>query len=219
MSKGFTTISWEDSESRSPYTVYVQHESGSKLGEKQTVVSNTNSKSVTNGYVLVPGEPYTITVRDANGKTATYSYHPSKKTFPDFKVTASMELRVETTKGTRTTDKSFKASEIAKKISEYDYFAYITITYPQIRYERNANWTGAVTIPNGDVFLTSLNENTVIPADSKNKKIYLYWKHYTFNELFNYLLETSGSVPTGKYTWTLYFDGQKAGSTTFNVTN
>ncbi|MBQ4435237.1 MAG: hypothetical protein II879_04000 [Clostridia bacterium] len=219
MSKGFTTISWEDSENRGPYTVYVQHEHSGGLGERQTVVTGSNLKSVTNGYVLVPGEPYTITVCDSYGETATYSYHPAQRTFPDFKVTASMELRVETSKGTRTTDRSFKASEIKNKISEFDYFAYITITYPQIRYERTANWTGAVTIPNGDVFLTSLNENTVIPADSKHNKIYLYWKHYTFNDVFKYLLETSGSIPTGKYIWTLYFDGENAGSTTFNVTN
>ena len=33
------------------------------------------------------------------------------------------------------------------------------------------------------------------------------------------MIYSYGSVPTGKYTWVLYFDGQQVSSTTFNVKN
>ncbi len=212
-SEGYTTVTWEDNESMSPYTVYVQHESSQGLGARQNLVSGTYTKSVTSPYVLVPGEPYKITVRDKNGNTATYNYRPPQENYPDFKVTAQMELRIKGPKISRSGQKSFSASEIEANISDTDFFAYVRINYSRIKYARNTNWTGAVTMPNGDVYLTSFNPDTTIPAG----KSYLYWNHYSFNSAFNYLLQTEGRVLTGEYTWTLYFDGQKAGSGKFNV--
>ncbi len=218
VSRGITTVSWEDSENKGPYSVTVQHQytsgGSTKLAARQSMTTGTFLTSVSNGFSMVPGEPYTITVTDRNGATATYDYRPTKQNFTDFKVKPSMELRVTTGKGTRNGDKSFKASEIEKNLSTYRFYAYLKINYPQIRYERTANWTMAVFVPNGDAFVQYLNPDDNIPAG----RTYIYWKDYPFNNLFEYLMESVGSIPTGQYTWALYFDGKQAGTTTFNVT-
>ena len=215
MSEGKTTITWEDSENRGPYTVTVQHQYKSggttKLAASQQF-ARTSSKSASNGTVMVPGEPYTITVTDNYGKTATISYQPSRKTYPDFKITPSFDLKAITPKGTKSGLKSFSAKDIKANLSSYDYGGYLKLGYPQIKYQRVTNWTLAFITPNGDAYVDGFFTDD-IPSGNH----YTYWKHYSMNYLFRYLLNAYGSIPTGKYTWSLYFDGMRAGSTTFTV--
>ena len=215
MDAGVTTIRWEDSENKGPYTVVVQHEytsGGSRQLAARVTFANTSSKSASSGKVMVPGEPYTITVTDNSGKSATLSYRPTKQTYPDFKITPSFDLKVITPNGTKSGLASFSAADIKKNISTYDYGGYLKLGYPQIKYQRVTNWTLAFLTPNGDAYVDGFFEDD-IPSGNH----YTYWKHYSMNYLFQYLIRTTGSVPTGKYTWTLYFDGQAAGSTTFTV--
>ena len=215
MSNGATTISWEDSANNGPYTVLVQHEykSGSqtKLAAAQQF-ARTNSKSATNGYVMAPGEPYTITVRDGSGASVTYSYKPTPRNYPDFSISIDIDLKTKTPKGTKN-QKSLSAADIRKNLGSYTYGAYVRLGYSQIRYERTTNWTMAFHIPNGDVYVDMYQVDT-IPAGHH----YTYYPHYPFNGLFQYLMDSVGSIPAGTYRMTLYFDGQKSGSSTFTVT-
>ena len=217
ISDGVTTIRWEDSANAGPYTVTVQHRYSSggstRLAAARTFVSGTSSKSASNGNVMVPGEPYTITVKDKNGKTATVNYQPAKRTYPDFKIGASLDLKTKTPNGTKN-QSSLSAADIKKNISSYTYGGILRLTYSQIRYERKTNWTVAFLTPNGDALVDGFYEWS-IPAGNH----YSQWNHYSFNYLFNSMIYSYGSVPTGKYTWVLYFDGQQVSSTTFNVKN
>ncbi len=217
ISDGVTTIRWEDSANAGPYTVTVQHRytsgGSTRLAAARTFVSGTSSKSASNGNVMVPGEPYTITVKDKNGKTATVNYQPAKRTYPDFKIGASLDLKTKTPNGTKN-QSSLSAADIKKNISSYTYGGILRLTYSQIRYERTTNWTIAFLTPNGDALVDAFYE-WHIPAGNT----YSQWNHYPFNYLFDSMIYSYGSVPTGKYTWVLYFDGQQVSSTTFNVKN
>ena len=214
MSAGSTTISWEDSANNGPYTVTVQHQYTSggqtKLAAAQQF-AYTSSKSASNGYVMAPGEPYTITVKDRSGKSVTYDYRPKLQIYPDFKISVDIDLKTETPNGTKN-QKALSASEIKNHLSNYTFGAYIRLGYSQIRYARTTQWTIAFHIPNGDVFVNQYGADT-IPAGQH----YSYYKHYGFNHVFDYLIDAYGYIPTGEYYWTLYFDGQRSGQGKFHV--
>ncbi len=214
-SKGVTTIKWEDNANLGPYTVIVQHmyaSGGTWKTAKAVTFANTSGKSASSSDVMVPGEPYSITVKDKNGKTATRQYIPTKQTYPDFKISTSMELKTLTPRGQKN-QKSLSAADIKKNIGSYTYGGIIKLSFPQVKYERRSNWTIAFLTPNGDTLISQVFE-WYIPREYRAWQ----WSHYSFNYLFNTMISRYGSVPTGRYTWALYFDGQQASSATFNVT-
>ena len=214
MNEGATTITWEDSENNGPYTVTVQHLGKKGNGAKQQF-AYTSSKSATNGTVMVPCEPYNITVTDRSGKTATITFRPDMIYYPDFRITPEFTLKIKTPTGNKSGQiKSFSAADIKANLSSYDYGGYLKLGYPQIRYQRVTQWTLAYITPNGDAYVDGY-----FTDDIPSGRHYTYWNHYSMNYLFKYLINSYGYIPTGEYIWAIYFDGMQAGSTTFVIKN
>ncbi len=162
---------------------------------------------------LVPGQEAWIIVRDAKGRL-DYHAHTSGEAAPftDFPVDVTLQLRG-LCGDDRTEYAAFPASGITAAPDDR-YGADVLLTYPALVSGRDFKALVCITAPNGAV-MTYLVTDVLLPGDSSS----FPFGFHDMTAYFSLLEERFSGVPSGMYTWSLYFDGMYVSSQTFRITN
>ncbi|MBQ9252445.1 MAG: protein kinase [Clostridia bacterium] len=223
--KGCVTVSWTDSENKSPYTVLYQYVGNSDVVQPnywasgQEEGSKTNSKSYTIGS-LIPGKTYRIEVRDRDGTSINRTYElPAPATFVDGKLKASS---INTTINPRQKDygaadissssiSALRASNIVSNRGAIEYGFRYSVSYPQLAYDRQFFTQIAITAPNGYV------ECEVYWNNEFEAKYSGYHWYMLGDWTFSQLYELNATIPKGTWKVDLYWDGMHVNQNTFEV--
>lgn len=215
--KGGLDITWTDSANKGPYTIlyerYVSPDITSKEQQAQirwTDEVNVRGSNWTLDYT-VPGESYWILIRDAEGGFAVIDYCPgAPKHFPDFPVKITMEYR--RAKGSQISQISTLSAQTIASSSDA-YGAYVRLDYSQLARERHYVGRVAIASPDGTVLAVGCWDDFELPSGRSNT----YWNMYYFDTAFANAQTMYGYIPSGEWTWSLYFDDMFVSSTTFTV--
>lgn len=216
---GALSITWTDSANAAPYSIYVlQKRSNSYTDDmKQPVGRQLCQEDITATTGLankvVPGIDYWIIVEDCNGNVAYKEYDGgTAPRFNEFTVEAEIMLKYRRSNAFEEVY-AFSADDIRRYQASTSYGARINLEYPQLARERQYSMLIAITNPNGDVIVDKVSEDILY----RGHYMY-YWNFYTFDEYFAIIADAYGSMPTGTYTWSLYYDGLFVTSDTFRIT-
>ena len=220
---GTHTVRWNANDTKGPYRIsYMQKFSDSyftdyidedSLGLFAAASPNSFYGTTATIDQLIPGQDYWILVFDANGNYDYYGYDaPSARNFPDFPTDITLQLK--SRKGSSYSQlKKFSASAIANNPNT-EFGTYVKLEYSMLARARDYLGHIAITAPNGIVVTDS-----VMDIHLPNGKSYSYITFYSFDWYFDILLNYYDTIPTGTYTWSLYYDGMYVNSQTFTVTN
>ena len=219
--KGQVTISWEDSENNSPYSVSYEYVGKSNTVQSRYEVSGgkTYSKSITTGE-LIPGKTYKIGVTDCNGKTIydTYSL-PTPSSFVDGLLKASsIKVKIEPRqKNDSASDKTassisaIRAADIISNRGIKEYGFRYSIDYPKLAHSRSYYTQIAITAPN-DFLECEVNGDAQYGAEYSGQYYYMLGE-WTFWKIYN----KNSSIPKGTWKVDLYWDGMHVNQSTFEV--
>ena len=154
-----------------------------------------------------------MTVTDANGNQAWYDYSEYVGAVTSMSCPYHFTLRTQRKNKGAKVD-YFNARDIMNEYGYHIFGATIKIT-PKIKQEMSINFRMAVKLPSGEPILIHLENGTIVPR--RNVEAYYFWQNYNFNYLWSKLMETKGEIPTGTYTFSLYFDKERLFSENFNV--
>lgn len=216
---GALSITWTDNGGNAPYRIYsLQKRSDSYTDDlalpvgRQLCQEDINS---TTGLAnrIVPGVDYWIIVEDCNGNTAYKEYDGgTAPRFNEFAVEAEIMLKYRRNNAFEEVY-AFSADDIRRYQNSTSYGARINLEYPQLARERQYSMLIAITNPTGDVIVDKVSEDILY----RGHYMY-YWNFYTFDEYFAIIADAYGSMPTGTYTWSLYYDGLFVTSDSFRIT-
>lgn len=210
---GSVVMTWTDSGSGAPYSVYYELLETAPTAFGWTAAEATEANSYVFGR-LVPGVSYVFTVRDCNGNRAQYTYfapRPAEDTEIGARIRLKPMNRKEHLRLTKQQE-SWSASEIAEE-NEVTHGLYLRLTYSMLKKTRNYGFHIAVEAPNGfsDVIFSGALEllygRSAIPV----------WGFIPMDDYFGLLDSYYGGIPTGEYEVTIYFNGARVHSTTFDV--
>lgn len=216
---GALSVTWSDNASASPYKIYtLQKTSNSFTDDMNMPVGRQLCQediNATTGLAskVVPGVDYWIIVEDCNGNVAYKEYDGgTAPRFNEFAVEADVQLKYRRDNAFEEVY-AFSADDIRRYQSSTSYGARINLEYPQLARERQYSMLIAITNPNGDVIVDKVSEDILY----RGHYMY-YWNFYTFDEYFAIIVDAYGAMPTGTYTWSLYYDGQFVTSDSFRIT-
>lgn len=216
---GSLQVTWTDGGNNGPYNLYVlQKRSNSYSADMNHVVPAQmcqegvyTTSAVAN--LVVPGNDYWIIVEDKNGNTTYKAYDGgTMPRFNEFDVEADINLKYRRDNAYEEVY-AFSASDIARYQNSTSYGARIDLDYPQLARERQYTMLIAITNPNGDVIVDQCSEDILYRGNYN-----YYWNFYTFDEYFAIMVDAYGTMPTGTYTWSLYYDGLYVTSDSFRIT-
>ena len=210
MTDGTVTLCWHDEANNGPYTVYYELLEAAPVPFGWTASEGVHATSL-NLDRLVPGVSYRLTVKDASGNTAEYTYFAKQ---PGEAERIGTKIRF---KNMRYIYKNYvsgpwEASEIMRKNGVL-HGLYLRLNYSTLKKTREFAFCVAVEAPNGftDVILSGNlkmeHGKSQMPA----------WSFIDMEDYFSILERYYGGVPTGEYTVTMYFDGGVAASETFTM--
>ncbi len=226
MNNGRATVSWTDSDNRSPYEVAfecieggsaVSHPSYWAGGDKAS--STTYSKSFTIDS-LIPGKTYIIKITDCNNQRITKTYTiPSASTFVDGKLPAS-SINISLSPRYKAYGANYKsaspvnqlrASTIMNNINSKEYGVRLDIDYPQLAYSRTYFTQVAIIAPNG------YTECEIYESVDYGKDYSGYYYYMLGNWTFAKMYEFNSTIPSGTWAVELYWDGMFVKRSTFTV--
>ena len=223
--RGRVTISWQDSEDRSPYYVKSQY-----IGNPDVIQplywanvdeerSTTYSKSLTIDQ-LIPGKTYKIEVEDCAGNSISRIYTlPSPASFTDGLLKAS-SIGVGISPRWKKASWEYKnasslytlhANLIIFNMGTKDYGFRYDINYPQLAYSRAYFTQIAITAPNGYVEC-EVHDDFKYPSKHSRR----YW-YIIGSKTFKMIYDQNSTIPTGTWKVDLYWDGMHVNQSTFNV--
>lgn len=218
--RGRTVVTWTDSANASPYTVKFQCVNGSAVQTIWRAAINVSSKSCTVPY-LVPGKKYKIIVEDSAGLTASNTITVPRRTN-----LTSTRNRTETTQVMYKVDKyasddqakalkTISATAIEKNLKKgYVYGIKFTTKYKTNAKTKNVHTAiFALTAPNGYV-QSSYSTDFTLP---RVKGTWYYG--FVCGDFFTYLLDATGYIPTGAYTFQIFLEGRLYYQYVFRVGN
>ncbi len=218
LGNGTIRVQWSDSSSNGPYTVLcMQKRTSDYDDDEDTAVTRwIGAEDVYGKYadvnIMVPGQDYWIIVEDSDGNEVHKAYNAQTLShFYEFNTTISMQLKYRRN-GSYEEVNSFSASDIKRNRDNTTYGAYIRLDYPQLARERHYNYMVAIKAPTGEVFADSIGEMELSYGRS-----YTYWSYFSFDWYFGIFLDNLEYVPTGTYTFMLYYDGMMVSSHNFRV--
>lgn len=217
---GSLSVRWTDTDGNAPYDVYyVQLRSDDFDADVEvgtgywTCAEDLTTRSATISNA-VPGQDYWIVVANKNGDYVYQAFYAGTVSrFYEFNTDISIILKYRRN-GAYTEVGSFSASDIARNKGNTTYGAYIRLDYPRLARARNYAYMVAITAPNGEVVLDGYGTMELSAGRS-----YTYWNDYSLDWYFDILTQYYGTVPTGTYTWSLYYDGLFVSSQNFRITN
>ena len=216
---GALSVTWSDSGNNGPYAIYaLQKRSNSFNNDAAHPVGAQLCQDgiyTTTGLAnrIVPGVDYWIIVVDAKGNQVYREYDGgTAPRFNEFTVEASIRPKYRRDNAFEEVY-AFSADDIRRYRSSTSYGARIDLEYPQLARERQYCMLIAITNPNGDIVVDVVSEDILYRGHYS-----YYWNFYTFDEYFDVMSDAYGTVPTGTYTWSLYYDGRFVTSDTFRIT-
>ena len=216
---GALSITWSDNAGAAPYKIYaLQKYSNSFTDDMNMPVGRQLCQEdvpSTTGLAnkVVPGVDYWIIVEDCNGNVAYKEYDGgTAPRFNEFAVEADIQLKYRRNNAFEEVY-AFSSDDIRRYQSATSFGARINLEYPQLARERQYSMLIAITNPNGDVIVDKVSEDILY----RGHYMY-YWNFYTFDEYSAIITDAYGAMPTGTYTWSLYYDGLFVTSDTFRIT-
>ena len=207
---GTVTLCWHDEANSGPYTVYYELLEAAPVPFGWTASEGVHATSL-NLDRLVPGVSYRLTVKDASGNTAEYTYFAKQ---PGEAERIGTKIRF---KNMRYIYKNYvsgpwEASEIMRKNGVL-HGLYLRLNYSMLKKTRDYAFCVAVEAPNGfaDVILSG---NLTMGHGKSQMPV---WSFIDMEDYFSILERYYGGVPTGEYTVTMYFDGSVAASESFTM--
>lgn len=217
---GALNVIWTDSGNNAPYKIYALQKHSNSFTEDMTYpIGRQLCQEDLNGTTglankVVPGYDYWIIVEDCNGNMTYKEYDGgTAPRFNEFGVEADVMLKYSRDNAFEEVY-AFSADDIRRYKSSTSYGARINLTYPQLSRDRQYSMLVAIKDPNGDVVVDAVTEDLLY----RGRRITYYYNFYTFDEYFDILIDAYGAVPTGTYTWMMYYDGQFVTSDTFRIT-
>lgn len=218
--RGRFTVSWTDSEDKSPYKVLAQCQGSPDVLQPQYIESEGTSAFSFTMENLLPGRTYTIEIQDCEGISASRTYTlPDAGTFVDGLLKANgirvgVEFRRKES-GERTEEArrvvSLKASDMAASRDIYDYGFRYQIRTPSLAQSRAYFTQVALIAPNGytdcEIFMD---------LDYSRESSGRFW--YMLGDwTFDMMLAKNGSIASGKWTVELYWDGMLVNQSFFTI--
>lgn len=215
---GTLQVSWNDPAGNAPYSLYVlQKRSASYASDVNAPVGMQKCQEYVNttsavANLVVPGTDYWVIVEDSNGNQTYKEYDGgSMPRFYEFDVEADIQLKYRRDNAYEEVY-AFSASDISRYQNTTSYGAYIQLDYPQLARERQYVMLIAIESPNGDLIVDTCGEDILYRGNYN-----YYWNFYSFDEYIATMVEAYGTMPTGTYTWSLYYDGLFVTSDTFRI--
>lgn len=216
---GTLAVTWSDAGRNGPYALYVVQKRSTNYDNDvatgigavlcQDNITTTNATA----QVVVPGVDYWVVVKDNNGNTAHKEYRAgSLPRFYEFDVDIEISLKYRRNNAYESVI-AFSSSDISRYHTSTAYGAYILMDYPQLARERLYHFVIGIEAPNGDMIVDDYGEMSL----SRGNWNY-YWNFYELDALLSQLRDAYGNVPTGTYTFNLYFDGRFVSSGQFRIT-
>lgn len=214
---GDVQVSWQDPDNRGPYTVlyecYVNDTLTGPDQQKQLRFTGESDVAGTTATLnrLIPGRSYWILVRNADGEYASYAHVLGyTMNFVDFDVAISKSYRVSINDQVSEIS-GLSASTMAS--SDDTYGMRVDLKYDK----RDAALTHvgrvAICTPDGTILQVTYIEDFSISEGSTGT----YWEIYNLNTAVKNAKTMYGHIPTGTWTWTLYFDNECVGSMDFYI--
>ena len=202
---GSVTVSW--SGGTAPYTVRYQYYVNENHNANVDVIlwkaaDNIYGNKGTYEYDFVPGERYWVIVSDANNNEAWYDYSEYVRAFSRANCSYFFTLRTKRNNRSAKVD-YFSARDIKAEFSSNLFGANIKVT-PTIKQEMTIVFRMGIILPSGEPILIHVERGTIKPRRGS----YYMWENYNFKYLWNTLMETKGSIPSGTYTFKLFFDNE-----------
>ena len=172
---------------------------------------------VMDNYYFAPGLDYWLyTVNSLYLRSAVYAYDaPAVQPFSEFKSRPSISdvmLKKKAQNGSAVTVSSFSAAEMTKDLETVSYTISFNYNYPMLATARQYIGQYVITSPNQDAYVLSafLEE---LPVGHT----YMQVTGCELNSFFQRYVNSDLPIPTGKYTFSLYWDGKLVDSTNFTV--
>lgn len=218
---GKVVVNWKAPGGRAPYTVkYVRRKTGNFSTDFNAQgfyweSSSTYLNGMTIGH-MAPGSVYWVMVEDANGnrsekKTVTLP----KSNFKDFQNTPQIrnfELKQQVS-GKVSDAGSLTARKIKSAGAKTEYGCYFEFHYPQLKATRHYYIQFTLTAPDGWCMVLDASD-----AELPQGNYYYYYRFFSLDYAFECLMEArGGSVPTGRYTITMYWNGKYVDDISFTI--
>lgn len=208
---GTVLLTWADEANNGPYTVRYELLEAALVPFGWTAATGVAGCTFTLDR-LVPGVSYVITVEDSLGQTDTVTYFaPTPGTDRDIgaKIRLKPVTRVDRSTKQRT---AFSAAEIAE-VNETAHGLYLRLTYSPLARNRHYAFQISVKAPND--FVDVIFSGTLDLHHGKSS--IPVWGFIPMDDYFALLENYYGGIPTGEYTVTMYFNGNKVWSEPFTV--
>ena len=179
-----------------------------------TVDSNIRSRS---GLIedLAPNFDYVIGVLDANNDYDIYELEGNNKRFTEvsgIRLTMTLRQRVN---GRASTIQKYSAFDIANSMTNGNlYGATVKLSGYNTNQPMPFTFRMAITYPDGEPLVFYV-ERINLPRG--NSSSYAYWEFFDFSDLWSYILQTKGDVPTGSYTYYIYMDDGLVATAPFTI--
>ncbi len=221
--KGTSTISWSVSGSEaSSYNVHIEAINNGSAKQTTFSIGSTTRHSI-QSTEMVPGHSYTVYVTDDNDLILdSHEYViPKSGTFEDgllknTSVQITREYRKKDKNGKYIKINNLSAQEIMNALAEGKelYGMKYTMKMPTLIKERTFLITLVFESPDGYICVEEARTYTFdrMPYGSE-----IVWFELAGDTFFHNLYKTTGDIPVGKYTVTLYWDGSWVNTTYFDV--
>lgn len=217
---GRVTVSWTDSENQAPYRVLARYQGSPDVIQPQYIEAESTSECSWTMENLLPGRTYIIEVQDSAGVSTSRMYTLPKATpFVDGMLKANgirvgIEFRRKESSDPTSEAKrvvTLKAAEIAANRGVLDYGFKYQIRMPPLAQSRSYFTQIAILAPNGYTDCEIFSD-----LDFSRESSGRYW--YMLGDwTFDMMLARNGSVPSGKWTVELYFNGMLVNQSFFNI--
>lgn len=210
---GSVTVSW--SGGKAPYDVYYQYYVNGNRNAGADVIVWTASSDIyetRQNYTsdFVPGEHYWVIVSDADDNEAWYDYDEYCSAFSRASCPYHFSLRTYR-KNRASMVKYFSARDIENEFSYHMFGANIKIT-PKLKQEMTAVLRMGIKLPSGEPILIHVENGTLGPTRG-----WYIWQEYNFKYLWNTLMKSKKTIPTGTYQFKLFFDDEYVFAENFTI--
>lgn len=217
---GTVSVRWNDPENNGPYQVCLRqrfshdYHADRNMGMHYWLAADNVSSSMAVIDTMVPGVDYWIVVENENNDYVYEEYEAgSLPRFYEFGTDISIELKRRRNNANENLV-TFSASDFNKNRSSASFGAYIRLDYPRLAKARQYRYMVSITDPTGEVIVVDRGD-----MELSRGLTYTYWNFYSFDWYLDKLAEHHGSLPVGKYVWSLYYDGKFVNSQEFRISN
>ncbi len=208
--EGTVTIQWADAAGNAPYRVMYALLEGAPepFGWTDCEATYDTQHTLTR---LVPGQSYLLTIEDSQGNTLEYPYYAEP---------APQKNEI----GMRIFIEPYRRNSYAKNVPcdltlaqlarpGYTHALYVSLKYSMLAYGRLYDFQLALHAPNGFTDVIFSGSLEMKPGRSTLPD----WGRVPLDDYFSYLNRYYGGIPLGKYTATLYFNGDEVCSDSFTI--